>query len=310
MHSPIRYGMESIDQSLKRGGKTKKKRPTVDKSIKINIKNVQQQQRDLVHLMQGRPPSQANTPNSSRVFSSPAIHYAYAPPMNYGNQPSVTQPLSMMRDISTQLNVPKKEPEPDIVLDVNPRGILSGIDYNVRAQPKSEERQYLDAIEEMRARREANTAFEPFENDVYDGDALLRQHDAVGPSLGGVEMAEAGANPLFAGMNRLPPRPPRVAESRKRELEALATPNRVAFQDNLNRIDHASRKDLDTLLRSYLYVIPETARQGNTDYLRGLVRSIYSAPQQEEELASAMASSSSTGYRLGGVLGKKGMFRK
>jgi hypothetical protein len=167
------------EESLKRGGKAKKKRATVDKSIKISIRNVQkqQEQRDIVHLMQGRaPPTPNMMPNSSRVFSAPSIHYAYAPPQYYGNAPSVTQPLTVMRDISTQRNVPKAEPEPDILTDVNPQGIRSGIDYTARAQPKSAERQYLDTVEDMRAKRDAETALEPIANDVYDTDALMRQN--------------------------------------------------------------------------------------------------------------------------------------
>ena len=185
MRSPIGYGpLEPAypDETLKRGGKAKRKakRATVDKSIKINIRNVQQQQRDIVHVMKGKvPPTPNIMPNSSRVFSAPSIHYAYAPPQYYGNAPSVTQPLSVMKDISTQRNVPKKDPEPETVWDNNPAGIIAGVDYSVRAQPKSEERKYEDRMADMRASRASAFAFAPFENEEDDTEALVRQHDAV-----------------------------------------------------------------------------------------------------------------------------------
>jgi len=178
MRSPIGFGpLEPMypEVSLKRGGKAKKKR-TVDKSIKISIRNVQKQQRDVVHMMQGRvPPTPNIMPNSSRVFSAPSIHYAQPQPMYYGNAPSVSQPLTVMKDISTQRNVPKAEPEPDILIDVNPKGVRpAGIDSNVRAQPKSDEAKYADAV--LDAMAEKDRGIKPFENDVFDGDALMRQN--------------------------------------------------------------------------------------------------------------------------------------
>lgn len=185
MRSPIGYGpLEPAypDETLKRGGKAKRKakRATVDKSIKINIRNVQKQQRDIVHVMKGKvPPTPNIMPNSSRVFSAPSIHYAYAPPQYYGNAPSVTQPLSVMKDISTQRNIPKKDPEPEIVWEVNPNGQIGGIDYSVRAQPKSEQRQYEDRMADMRASRASAFALSPFENEEDNTEALVRQHDAV-----------------------------------------------------------------------------------------------------------------------------------
>ena len=307
MRSPIGYGpLEPMypEESLKRGGKTKKRKAkaTKDSSIKINIRNVQQ--RDVVHMMQGRvPPTPNIMPNSSRVFSAPSIHYAQQQPMYYGNAPSVSQPLSIMKDISTRRNVPKAEPEPNLIVDVNPQGMRpAGIDSSVRALPKNEERQYLDAVEDMQARREAQTALEPIPNDVYDENALVRQHDAVSQNMGVLEQAEAGANPLFSGLSRLPARPPRVAESRKKELEALASPNRIAFADNVGLIDNANRKDLDNLLRNYLYITPETSKQGNTDYLRGLIKGLYNEPAQ------ASSSSENAQMRRGGILGRGGSF--
>lgn len=178
MRSPIGFGpLEPMypEETLKRGGKAKKKkRSTVDKSIKISIRNVQKQQRDVVHLMQGRvPPTPNIMPNSSRVFSAPSIHYAQPQPMYYGNAPSVSQPLTVMKDISTQRNVQKSEPEPDILIDVNPQGIRSGVDYTVRAQPKSVEQQNRDAVEDITSK---SKGLKPFENDVFDGDALMRQN--------------------------------------------------------------------------------------------------------------------------------------
>ena len=311
MRSPIGYGpLEPIypEESLKRGGKTKKKRTkaTKDSSIKINIRNVQQ--RDVVHLMEGRaPPTPNNMPNSSRVFSAPSIHYAYAPPQYYGNAPSVSQPLTVMKDISTQRNVPKAEPEPDILTDVNPQGIRSGIDYTARALPKSEERQYLDAVEDMRARREAQTALEPFPNDVYDGDALERQHDAVQTSTpprrmiadDEEEAGQAGARPLFAGLTRLPVRgrgPP--SSSQKQELESIASPNRQTFEQNLGLLRTATKTDLQNLMANYLYL---PSKSGNTDVLRESIRAIYGP-------ATASSSSESAQMRRGGILGRGGSF--
>jgi hypothetical protein len=306
MRSPIGYGpLEPVypEASLKRGGKAKKKRSTVDKSIKISIRNVQQQQRDIVHLMQGRAPPTPNImPNSSRVFSAPSIHYAYAPPQYYGNAPSVTQPLTVMRDISTQRNVPKKEPEPDLVTDVNPQGIISGIDYTARAQPKSEERQYLDAVEDIRAKREAETALEPFPNDVYDEDALKRQHDAVSTTpvprriiADDEEAGQVGMKPLFAGLTRLPERgrgPP--SASKRQELEGLALPNRASFEQNLGLLSTATKDDLQNLMSNYLYLPSKT---GNTDVLRESIRALYGPAQ-----------ASSSAMRRGGVLGRGGSF--
>lgn len=312
MRSPIGYGsLEPMypEISLKRGGKTKKakKRASVDKSIKINIRNVQQQQRDLVHLMQGRAPPTPNImPNSSRVFSAPSIHYAYAPPQYYGNAPSVSQPLTVMKDISTQRNVPKKEPEPDIVSDVNPQGILAGIDYTARAQPKSTERQYLDAVEDMRAKRDAQTATEPYPNDVYDGDALIRQHDAVSASPAPrrvitddeEEAGQVGEKALFVGLTRLPQRgrgP--LSASQRQEIEAIASPNRQVFQQNLGALRTATKQDLQNLMANYLYI---PSKSGNTDVLREAIRGLYPA--------QASSSSESAQMRRGGIL-SRGMGR-
>jgi hypothetical protein len=312
MRSPIGYGpLEPVypEASLKRGGKAKKKRATVDKSIKISIRNVQkqQEQRDIVHLMQGRvPPTPNMMPNSSRVFSAPSIHYAYAPPQYYGNAPSVTQPLTVMRDISTQRNVPKAEPEPDILTDVNPQGIRSGIDYTARAQPKSAERQYLDTVEDMRAKRDAETALEPFPNDIYDGDALMRQHDAVQTSTpprrmiaDDEEVGQVGMKPLFVGLTRLPERgrgPP--SASKRQELEGLALPNRALFEQNLGLLSSATKDDLQNLMANYLYIPSKT---GNTDVLREAIRASYGPAQ-------ASTSVESRTLRRGGMLGRGGSF--
>jgi hypothetical protein len=213
-----------------------------------------------------------------------------------------------MRDISTQRNVPKAEPEPDILTDVNPQGIRSGIDYTARAQPKSEERQYLDAVENMRAKRDG-TGLKPFENDVYDTDAIQRQHDAVGttpvPRYSIVdseeedEVGQAGSNPLFAGLTRLPPRsrgPP--SASRREEILSIAGPNREAFEQNLGLLGSATKNDLQNLMSNYLNLPSKT---GNTDVLREAIRASYGPAQ------ASSSSASSSALRRGGMLRSFGM---
>jgi hypothetical protein len=312
MRSPIGFGPLELypEETLKRGGKAKKRKAKIikDSSIKINIRNVQQ--RDVVHMMQGRvPPTPNIMPNSSRVFSAPSIHYAQPQPQYYGNAPSVSQPLSVMKDISTQRNVPKAEPEPDILIDVNPQGIRSGIDYTARAQPKSEERQIQDYAEDMVAKRGGSLGLKPFENDVYDRDAIERQHDAVGTtpaprhtifdSEEEEEAGQAGAKPLFAGLTRLPPRsrgPP--SASRREEILSIAGPNRQAFEQNLGLLGSATKNDLQNLMSNYLGLPSKT---GNTDVLREAIRATYGPA------TASSSSASSSAMRRGGMLRSFGM---
>jgi len=312
MRSPIGFGpLEPMypEETLKRGGKAKKRKAkiTKDSSIKINIRNVQQ--RDVVHMMQGRvPPTPNIMPNSSRVFSAPSIHYGQPQPMYYGNAPSVSQPLSIMKDISTQRNVPKAEPEPDILIDVNPQGVRpAGIDSSVRALPKSEERQIQDYAENMMAKR-GGSGLEPLENDVPAVVALERQFNAVSripvprhsiaddEDEAGQEEAEvgqAGSNPLFAGLTRLPARSRGPASASKRqEILSIAEPNRQVFEQNLGLLKNAKKDELKNLMKNYLF-LPENIGS-NTDVLREAIRGTYGP--------ATASSSSASALRRGGML--------
>jgi hypothetical protein len=312
MRPPIGFGPLELypEETLKRGGKAKKRKAkiTKDSSIKINIRNVQQ--RDVVHMMQGRvPPTPNIMPNSSRVFSAPSIHYGQPQPQYYGNAPSVSQPLSIMKDISTQRNVPKAEPEPNLIVDVNPQGVRpAGIDSNVRALPKSDEQKSKDYAEDMMAKR-GGSGLKPLQNDVYDGEALQRQHDAVGTtpvprhtifdSEEEDEAGQAGAKPLFAGLTRLPARGrgPQSA-SQKQQIENIAVPNRASFEQNLGLLTSATKDDLQNLMSNYLYIPSKT---GNTDVLREAIRALYGPA------TASSSSASSSALRRGGMLRSFGM---
>jgi len=321
MRSPIGFGpLEPMypEETLKRGGKAKKRKAkiTKDSSIKINIRNVQQ--RDVVHMMQGRvPPTPNIMPNSSRVFSAPSIHYAQPQPQYYGNAPSVSQPLSIMKDISTQRNVPKAEPEPDILIDVNPQGVRpAGIDSNVRAQPKSEARQSQDYAENMMAKR-GGSGLKPLENDVPDVVALERQFNAVSripvprhtifdseeeeeAGQDEAEAGQAGSNPLFAGLTRIPPRSRGPASASKRqEILSIAEPNRQVFEQNLGLLKNAKKDELKNLMSNYLY-LPE--KTGNVGVLSEAIRALYGPAT-----ASSSSASASSALRRGGMLRSFGM---
>lgn len=307
MRSPIGFGPLELypEETLKRGGKAKRKaKITKDSSIKINIRNVQQ--RDVVHMMQGRvPPTPNIMPNSSRVFSAPSIHYGQPQPMYYGNAPSVSQPLTVMKDISTQRNVPKAEPEPNLMVDVNPQGMRGGVDFTARAQPKSDEQKSKDYAEDMVAKR-GGSGLKPFDNDVFDGDALKRQHDAVGTTpvpqhiifdseeeeeAGQEEAGQAGSNPLFAGLTRIPPRSRgQPSASKKEEIMSIAGPNRQAFEQNLGLLKGATKNDLQNLMSNYLGL---PSKGGNTDVLKEAIRASYGP--------ATASSSSSSALRRGGM---------
>jgi hypothetical protein len=210
-----------------------------------------------------------------------------------------------MKDISTQRNVPKAEPEDNLIVDVNPQGMRpAGIDSSVRALPKSDERKSKDYAEDMVAKR-GGSGLKPFDNDVFDGDALQRQFEAVSTTpapkpiiydseeeeAGQEEAGQVGANPLFAGLTRLPARsrgPP--SASRKQEILSIAEPNRQAFEQNLGLLKGATKEDLQNLMSNYLNLPSKT---GNTDVLREAIRASYGP--------ATASSSSASSLRRGGM---------